>query len=56
MATGADFGVAKLAGVAGTFDFSAELLGHGLHAVANAQYRHPQIEHDLRRAVQSCAS
>src|SRR4029077_12195280 len=29
---------------------AAELLRHGLHAVADAQYRHAEFKHGLRRA------
>src|SRR5690606_35410830 len=29
---------------------AAQLLGHGLHAIADAEQRHAQIEHRLRRA------
>ena len=50
MAMGAHFGVAKLARVA-AFDLAAELLRHGLHAVANAQHRHAQRKHGGRRTV-----
>ena len=34
----AHFGITKLARLAG-FDFAAQLFGHGLHAIANAQNR-----------------
>jgi hypothetical protein len=40
--------VAELA-VVGVFHFAAELLRHGLHAVADAQHRHAELEHDGRR-------
>ena len=45
-------GVAELAQL-GTFDLAAHLLGHGLHAVADAQQRDLEVEHRLRctRAV-----
>ena len=33
----------------GTFHLAAQLLGHGLHAVADAQYRHAQFEHHTGR-------
>ncbi|MNE20302.1 hypothetical protein D3C80_1134140 [compost metagenome] len=44
-----DAGVAELAQV-GTLHLAAQLLGHGLHAVADAEQRHAQLEHRLRRA------
>ena len=44
------FGVAEFAGVA-AFDLAAELLRHGLHAIADAQHRHAEFEHRLGRAV-----
>ncbi|MCY1440703.1 hypothetical protein D9M71_569880 [compost metagenome] len=44
-----DAGVAELAQV-GTLHLAAELLGHGLHAVADAEQRHAQVEYRLRRA------
>src|SRR5690606_34952746 len=44
MAVCADFGVAKFA-VVGIADLAAQLLRHGLHAVADAQHRHAQLEH-----------
>ncbi|MNO91998.1 hypothetical protein D3C76_835590 [compost metagenome] len=34
----------------GTFDLAAHLLGHGLHAVADAQHGYVQVEHRLRGA------
>ena len=43
VATGADFGVAELAGVAG-FHLAAQGLRHPLHAVADAQHRHAQAK------------
>ena len=43
-------GVAELALVA-AFDLAAELERHRLHAVADAQHRHAQLEHGLRRLV-----
>ncbi len=43
-----DFGVAELAH-ASRLDPAAELLGHGLHPVADAQHRHAQVEHRRRR-------
>ena len=42
-------GITELTQV-GTFDLAAHLFGHGLHAVADAQHRHVQVEHCLRRA------
>src|SRR5690606_18061631 len=33
-----------------TLDATAQLLGHGLHAVADAEDRYSQVEHCLRRA------
>ncbi len=33
----------------GRFDLTAELRGHGLHAVANAEHRHAQRKHLTRR-------
>ena len=50
VAVGAHFGVAEFALVP-AFHLAAQLLGHGLHAVANAQHGHAQREHRLRRAV-----
>ncbi|OPF33664.1 cytosine deaminase [Pseudomonas aeruginosa P47] len=44
-----DTGVAELAQV-GALHLAAHLLGHGLHAVADAEQRHLQVEHRLRRA------
>ena len=31
-------------------DLAAQLLRHGLHAVADAEHRHAELEHRLRRA------
>ncbi len=42
-------GVAEFA-VRSRFDLAAELLGHGLHPIANAQHRHTQFKHKLRSA------
>ena len=39
----AHLGIAEFAMRAG-FDLAAQLLGHGLHAVADAQHRHAQIK------------
>ena len=36
-----------IAGRSRRFNFATELLCHGLHAIANAQYRHAQIKHHL---------
>lgn len=49
LADHADAGVAELAQV-GALHLAAHLLGHGLHAVADAEQRHLQVEHRLRRA------
>src|SRR5258706_4610933 len=49
VATGAHLGIAELAHLAG-LDAAAELLRHGLHAVADAEYRHAELEHRLRGA------
>ena len=48
MAAGAHLGIAELA-LAGAFDLAAQLLRHGLHAVADAEHRHAKLENDLRR-------
>ena len=48
MAAGAHLGVAELADFAG-FDAAAELLRHGLHAVADAEDRDAELEHVLGR-------
>ncbi len=48
VAAGAHLGVAVLV-VAGGLHPPAELVGHGLHAVADAEHRHAQSEHRLRR-------
>jgi hypothetical protein len=34
----------------GTFNLAAQLLGHGLHAVADTEDRYAQVEHRLRAA------
>ncbi|MCY1215412.1 hypothetical protein D9M72_272550 [compost metagenome] len=49
VAVGADFGVAEFA-VVGEADHAAQLLRHGLHAVADAQHGHAQFEHGVRHA------
>ncbi|CAM2159526.1 Cytosine deaminase [Paraburkholderia tropica] len=43
----AHFGIAEFAQVAAV-DLAAELLGHRLHAVADAEHGHAQLEHGLR--------
>ena len=48
VAVRADFGVAEFT-VVGEADDTAQLLRHGLHAVADAQ-RHAQLEHGMRHA------
>ncbi len=48
VAVGAHLGEAELA-LARTLDLAAQLLRHGLHAVADAQHRHAELEDDLRR-------
>jgi hypothetical protein len=48
MAARAHFGITELAHQA-VLDLAAELRGHGLHAVADAQHRHAELEHGLRR-------
>ena len=45
----AHFRVAELAHST-VLDLSAELRGHRLHAIANTEHRHTQLEHRLRRA------
>ena len=50
VAARAYLGVAELALVA-ALHLAAQLLCHGLHAVADAQHRHAQLEHRLWRAV-----
>ena len=47
---GAHFGITEFAHGRG-FHLAAQLHCHGLHAVADAQYRHPQFEHDGIGAV-----
>ena len=49
VAVRADFGVAEFT-VVGEADDTAQLLRHGLHAVADAQHRHAQLEHGMRHA------
>jgi hypothetical protein len=53
VAAGADLGVTELAGVT-RLDLAAELLGHGLHAVADAQHRQAQL--DTRLAARALSS
>jgi hypothetical protein len=43
MAAGFDFGKTELA-LGGAFHLAAQLLRHGLHAVADAEHRHAQLE------------
>ena len=50
VAARAHCGEAEFALVA-AFDLAAQLVRHGLHAVADAQHRHAQLEHGLRRLV-----
>lgn len=50
VAMGAHFGVAEFAGVR-AFDLAAQLGGHGLHAVADAQHGNAQLEHGVGGAV-----
>ena len=47
---GAHFSVTKFTGLP-TFYFSAELLRHGLHAIANAQNWNSQLKDDIRCVV-----
>ena len=44
----AHFGITKFAHQS-ILDSAAQLRGHGLHTVANAQHRHTEFKHDLRR-------
>jgi len=46
VAARAHLGVTEFA-LAAAFDLAAELRGHGLHAVADAQHRHAELEHDV---------
>jgi hypothetical protein len=48
MAPGADLGVAELP-LAGALHLATQLGRHGLHAVADAKHRHPDLEHRHRR-------
>ena len=50
VSVGANFGIAKLARVA-SFDLATQLLGHGLHAITNAQNRNTQLKHGIRCTV-----
>ena len=50
MAVRAHFGIAKFAGIAAGH-LAAQLLRHGLHAVANAQHGQAQLEYGIRGAV-----
>ncbi len=49
MVARAHLGIAEFAHVT-QLDFAAQLLGHRLHAIANAEHRHAQFEHRLRCA------
>ena len=55
VAARAHFGVAELAHLAG-LDLAAELLRHGLHAVADAEHRHAELEHRVRARVPVASS
>jgi len=44
---GAYFGIAEFTHQTQLY-LAAQLLGHGLHAVTNTQYRHAEFEHGLR--------
>jgi hypothetical protein len=46
MPVGAHFGIAVLV-MAGIDHLAAQLGGHGLHAIADAEHRHAQLEHRL---------
>jgi hypothetical protein len=48
VAAGAHFGIAEFA-PARAFDLAAQLRGHRLHAVADAEHGHAEFEHHLRR-------
>ena len=50
MAVGADLGVAKLARMA-TLHFAAQLLRHGLHAVADAEHWNAELKDGIGRTV-----
>ena len=53
VSTRTNFRKTKFAGFTegfGGFDFSARLLSHRLHAVANAEHGHAELKHNLRRA------
>jgi hypothetical protein len=47
MTTGTHLGVAELA-VIREIDLATQLLGHRLHAIANAEDRHTRLEHGMR--------
>ena len=49
MASRTHFGIAEFAHFT-AFDLAAELLGHGLHAVADAKHRHSELEYGRGRA------
>ena len=48
VALGTDFGITKLA-FGRVFNGSTQLRRHGLHAVANTQYRYAELKHDVGR-------
>ena len=51
VAAGSHLGIAKLAHLP-AFDLPAELRCHGLHAVADAEHRHAELESRLRRLAE----
>src|SRR5215813_351000 len=52
VAAGPYFGIPELAHLAALY-LTAELRGHGLHAVADGEDRHSEVEHHLRSARRS---
>lgn len=48
VAARADLGITELP-LARAFDLAAQLLCHGLHAIADAEHRHTEFKHALRR-------
>ncbi len=50
VSSSAHFCVAELTRMA-AFNLAAQLLRHGLHAVADAEHRHAELEHGRRRLV-----
>ncbi len=50
VAVGTNFGVAEFACGTG-LNLAAQLIGHGLHAVADPQYWHAELKHRLGRLV-----